>query len=67
MEEHKFLLKHSQEFSEKYTGKYITIVGSELVAISDSGVEVFKKTKEKYPERQVYISYMPTTEEMVTL
>lgn len=62
-----YLLKHSQELSEKYPGKYIAIVEDEIVAVSDSGLEVYKKAKEKYPDKEVYISYIPTDEEMVTL
>lgn len=29
-----YLLKHSQELSEKYPGKYVAIVGDKLVFIS---------------------------------
>ena len=59
--------KHSQELSEKYAGKYLAIVGNEVVGISTSGHEAFKKAKAKYPNKKVHISYMPTDEEMVTL
>ena len=64
METYEFLLKHSQELSEKYPGRYIAIVGNEVVAVSDSGVEVFKKAKKKFPEKEIHISYMPTPEEV---
>lgn len=67
MEAHEFLLKHSQELSEKYPGKYLAIVGREVVGISSSSHEAFKKAKAKYPDKKVHISYMPTDEEMVTL
>ena len=67
MREHEFLLKHSQELSEKYPGKYLAIIGNEVVAIGFSEPEVFEKAKRKYPNKEVYISYMPTDEEMVTL
>jgi len=67
MEAHEYLLKHSQELSEKYPGKYVAIVGDELVAIGDSELEVFRKAKERYPDKEVSIAYLPTEEEMVTL
>lgn len=67
MESHEYLLKHSQELSEKYPGKYIAIVGDKLVAIGHTELEVFKKSKEKYPDKEVSIAYLPTDEEMVTL
>ena len=66
MEAHEFLLKHSQELSEKYPGKYVAIVGDKLVAIGHSEPEVFEKAKEKYPDKEVSIVYLPTDEEMVT-
>jgi len=61
------LLKHSQKRSEKYSGKYIAVVGTELVAIGNNEIEVFKKAKEKYPDREVSITYIPREEEIVTL
>ncbi len=67
MKSNEYLLKHSQELSEKYPGKYIAIIDDELVAIGDSELEVFKKAKEKYPDKEVSIVYLPTDEEMVTL
>lgn len=67
MEPHEFLVKHSQELSEKYPGKYVAIVDEEVVGISSSSHEAFKKAKTKYPDKKVHISYMPTDEEMVTL
>jgi hypothetical protein len=62
-----YLLKHSQEFSEKYPGKYVAIIKDELVAIGNSSIEVFEKAKEQYPDEEVSITYIPTDEEMVTL
>ncbi|MBU1487379.1 hypothetical protein KKH56_04945 [bacterium] len=62
-----YLLKHSQEFSEKYPGKYIAIIKDELVAVGKSNIEVFKKAKEQHPGGEVSISYIPTDKEMVTL
>lgn len=67
MKSNEYLLKHSQELSERYPGKYIAIIDDELVAIGDSEFEVFKKAKEKYPDKEVSIAYLPTDEEMVTL
>ncbi len=67
MKSHEYLLKHSQEWSEKYPGKYIAIVEDELVAIGHTEHEVFKRAKEKHPDKEVSIAYLPTDEEMVTL
>ena len=67
MEAHEFMLRHSQELSEKYPGKYLAIVDKEVVGISSSSHEAYKKAKAKYPDKKVHISYMPTDEEMETL
>ena len=64
---YKFLLKHSQELSENYPGKYLAIVDNEVVAVSSSGHDAFEKAKKSYPEKEIYITYMPTDEETVTL
>lgn len=58
-----FSLKHSEEWSKKYPGKYLAIVGREIAGISTSGHEAFKKAKAKYPKKKVYITYMPTSDE----
>ncbi len=67
MEAHEFLLRNSQELSEKYAGKYIAIVDEEIAAVGGSEPEVFELAKKKHPDKEVYISYVPTDEEMVTL
>ncbi|PIP14124.1 MAG: hypothetical protein COX49_00250 [bacterium (Candidatus Stahlbacteria) CG23_combo_of_CG06-09_8_20_14_all_40_9] len=67
MEAHEFLLKHSQELSEKYPGKYVGIVGDKLVSVNNSAVNAFKEAKEKFPDKEVCIDYIPTEEETVTL
>jgi len=62
-----FLVKHSQEFSKKYPGKYIAIVDNKLVSVSLSEVEAFKSAKKKYPKKLVSLSYIPRKDELVTL
>jgi len=64
MESHEFLSKHSQELSDKYPGKYLAMVGEEIVSVSRSGHEAFIKAKTKYPDKKVHISYMPTPAEV---
>jgi len=67
MEAHEYLLKHSQELSEKYPGKYIAVVKERVVAASRSAMVAFKEAKEKFPKGEIAIFYMPTDEETVTL
>ena len=67
MKPYQYLLKHSQELSGKYPGKYIAIVNDEVTSVSDSGIEAFNKAREKDPKKEIHISYIPTEEELVTL
>jgi len=67
METQEFLLKHSQEWSKKYPKKYIAIVGDKLVSVNNSAVNAFKEAKEKFPDKEVCIEYIPTKEETATL
>lgn len=63
----KYLLKHSQELSEKYPGKYVAIVEDKLAAVNNSAVNAFNKAKAEFPDKEVCINYIPTDEETVTL
>jgi len=67
MRAYEYLLKHSQELSDRFSGKYVAIVGDEVIAASDSGLEAFRRAKGKYPEAEIHVSYMPREEELVTL
>ena len=64
MEIEKVLLKHSEEWSKKYPGKYLAIVDKKIAGISTSGHEAFKQAKNKYPDKEVHITYIPYTEEL---
>ncbi len=67
MEAYEFLLRHSQEWSKKYPGKYVALVKDKLVAVSDSGLEALKKARKKYPKQKKSIFYIPTKDETVPL
>ena len=62
-----YFLKHSEELSRKYPGKYIAVVGNKLVAIGDNNKEVFVKAKKRFPGKIISISYIPRKDELVTL
>lgn len=62
-----YFLKHSEELSRKYPGKYVAIVGNKLIAIGGSNKEVFEKAKQRFPGRIISISYIPRKDELVTL
>ena len=65
MDAHAYLLKHSQELSEEYPGKYLAIVDDIVVAVSNSRHDAFEKAKKLCPGEEIYITYMPTDEETV--
>jgi hypothetical protein len=62
-----YFLKHSEELSRKYPGKYVAIVSNRLIAIGSSNKEVFMKAKQKFPGKIISISYIPRRDELVTL
>jgi hypothetical protein len=49
----------------KYAGKWIAVVGDDIVAIDETGSDVFKKAKEKYPDRKPFIMKVPRNEVML--
>jgi len=67
MEAYEYLLKHSQELSKRYTGKYVVVVRDKVAAVDRSAVQAFKKAKKKFPKEEIGIFYMPRKEEIVTL
>lgn len=67
MDTEEFLLKHSQEWFKKYSGKYLAIIDDKLIAVSNSAKEAFKEAKKKFPDKEVCIEYIPTKKEVVTL
>ena len=43
----------------QYIGKWIAVVGDEIVAVGDRGQEVFRISKEKYPDKTPMIMKVP--------
>ena len=62
-----YLLKGLGELTKKHPGKYVAVVDSEIVSVSDSEVEAFKVAKRKYPAKLVSLRYIPRKDELVTL
>lgn len=50
---------------ETFVGKWIAIVGKDLVASGSSGKEVFKIAKEKYPNREPFVMKVPADRVML--
>jgi len=48
-----------------YVGKWVAIVGNDLVATGSSGKEVFKLAKEKYPTREPFVMKVPADRVML--
>lgn len=58
---------HMSELMEEYPGQYLAIVDDEIVSSGDDEFEAYKKAKEKHPDKEVSLVYVPTKEETVTL
>ncbi|ODS35508.1 hypothetical protein BEH94_06760 [Candidatus Altiarchaeales archaeon WOR_SM1_SCG] len=68
MNAHELLVKHSQEWSEKYPGKCVGIVAGKLIAVGRDRLEVYKKAKQMFPkQKKMSIFYIPTEEETLPL
>ncbi|UCG69157.1 MAG: hypothetical protein JSV09_15455 [Thermoplasmata archaeon] len=61
-QEHEWFIKHSDELSKKYPGKYLAIIGEKIAAIGATASEAFKRAKEDYPDKKISIAYIPTVE-----
>ena len=44
---------------QDYVGKWIALVGKEIVASGDSGKTVFEQAKSKYPNKEPFIMKLP--------
>ncbi len=49
----------------EYAGKWIAIVDGKVVASGDRADEVYRKAKEKYPDKIIAIDKVPTDEVLV--
>ena len=56
--EFEYLLSIEDELS-RYVGKWVAIVGEEIVAVGATAVEVFEKAKKKYPDKEPMILNLP--------
>lgn len=44
---------------DQYIGKWIALVGKEIVASGDSGKAVFQAAKDKYPTKEPFVMKIP--------
>jgi len=56
--EFEYLLSIEDELS-RYVGKWVAIVGEEIVAVGATAAEVFEKAKKKYPDKEPMILNLP--------
>jgi hypothetical protein len=54
----KYLLSISANL-DQYVGKWIALVGKDIVASGDSGKAVFEQAKSKYPDREPFVMKIP--------
>lgn len=59
--------QHSQEFFEKYSGRYMGIVERKVVIIDEDFGKVFRKVTEEYLEKIPGISCIPREDELELL
>lgn len=62
MSEFEYIMSMSKDLE---AGKWIAVVGKEIVAKGDNGKEVFEEVKRKYPTREPFIMRVPSTAVML--
>ncbi|OYT33927.1 succinyl-CoA synthetase subunit alpha [Archaeoglobales archaeon ex4484_92] len=50
---------------KKYRGKHVAIIGDKVVASGDNAIEVYKKAKEKYPDKNPVLAFVPREETLI--
>lgn len=56
--EYEYIMSISHELGQ-HLGKWIAVVGEEIVATGKTAKEVYDKAKEKYPDREPLIMKIP--------
>ncbi len=49
----------------KYVDRWIAVVGDKIVAVGDTGVEVYRESKEKYPNKTPMVLKVPAEKVML--
>jgi len=58
MNEYDYIMSISHELHQ-YLGKWIAVVGTDVVATSDSAKEVYELARKKYPNKEPFIMKVP--------
>ncbi|MEM2173279.1 MAG: DUF5678 domain-containing protein [Thermoproteota archaeon] len=46
-------------------GKHVALIGKKVVASGDNAIEVYKKAKERFPDKKPVLTYVPREETLV--
>ena len=49
----------------RHIGRWIAVVGCEIVSVGDSGKEVFQEAKRKHPNKEPFVMKVPRDEIML--
>lgn len=58
VKEHNWCVSHQEEL-EKHPGKWIAVVGEELIAVENSYREAYENAKQKFPDMVPLVTYVP--------
>jgi hypothetical protein len=58
----KWLVEHTPQFQEKYSGKWIAVVRQEIAGIGNTALDAYQQAKEKYPKSTPLLDFVPTEE-----
>ena len=59
-----WIADHSEEWSYKHPGKYLALVDFQVLGVYDSGGEAYDEARDKYPEGEITVWYVPREKEL---
>lgn len=65
-EDFEWFSENAKKIEEKYRGKFVAILNKEIF-VGDSFKEAERKAKEKHPERDPYVDYIPLKQRIMVL
>jgi len=66
-EEFELLQRRGVELSQAYAGRYVALVGSEVVGTGDTAEEAYREARRTRPDQEPVIKYFPPADTALVL
>lgn len=64
-QEFQFLQAQALELSRRYAGRYVALVGSQVVGVGATAQEAYEQAQQKRPDCEPVLKYFPPLEAVV--